>query len=318
MIMKRLFLFISLLAAVAVTGQERIEPVPFGDMEQWVVRYIKESRIIGGKTRVLYAIAPKDTIRKNVAFDYEKSGSPWTVSSAYARVKGIEKASGTVSPERRGKGWCCRLDNKMDSVIAIGLFKVRVMVAGTIFTGVTLEPVTSAEDPYGVVDMGVAFTKRPIAMMLDYKAKVEESDEIAYAQAKPKVTWKKGRDAAEMYIILQRRWEDKDGNLHAKRVATGYERVYHSTDWKNDHRIPIYWGDAITRQSGYKDYMGLNAHVMKARNSKGEMTQVKEEGYSEENPTHMIIVCSSGCYEAFVGHPGNTLWVDNIRLVYKD
>ncbi len=174
MIMKRLFLFISLLAALAVTGQERIEPVPFGDMEQWVVRYIKESRIIGGKTRVLYAIAPTDTIRKNVAFDYEKSGSPWTVSSAYARVKGIEKASGTVSPERRGKGWCCRLDNKMDSVIAIGLFKVRVMVAGTIFTGVTLEPVTSAEDPYGVVDMGVAFTKRPIAMMLDYKAKVEE------------------------------------------------------------------------------------------------------------------------------------------------
>ena len=66
MIMKRLFLFISLFAALAVTGQERIEPVPFGDMEQWVVRYIKESRIIGGKTRVLYAIAPKDTIRKNV------------------------------------------------------------------------------------------------------------------------------------------------------------------------------------------------------------------------------------------------------------
>ncbi len=316
--MKRVSFFVFLFLSLAAVGQERIEPVAFGDMEQWVVRYIKESRIIGGKPRVLYAIAPTDTIRKNVAFDYEKSGSPWTVSSAYARVSGVEKASGSVSPERRGNGWCCRLDNKMDSVIAIGFIKMYVMVAGTIFTGVTLEPVTSADDPYGVVDMGVAFTKRPVAMLLDYKAKVEESDEIVSANASKKITKKQGRDAAEMYIILQRRWEDKDGRLHAKRVATGYERVYHSTPWKNDYRIPIYWGDAITRQSGYKDYMGLNAHVMKSRNSKGKMTLVEEEGYSEEDPTHMVIVCSSGCYEAFVGHPGNTLWVDNIRLVYKE
>lgn len=316
--MKRFFFFIFCLTSLAVYCDERIEPVAYGDMEQWVVRYIKESRIIGGKTRVLYAIAPTDTIRKNVAFDYVKSGSPWTVSSAYAKVSGVEKASGSVSPERRGGGWCCRLDSKMDSVIALGIIKVRVMVAGTIFTGATLEPVTSADDPYGVVDMGVRFTKRPVAMLLDYKAKIDESDEIVYAKASSKVTKKTGRDAAEMYILLQRRWEDKDGKLHAMRVGTGYERVYHSTNWKNDHRIPIYWGDAITRQSGYKDYMGVNGHVFKARNSKGEMTLIKEEGYSEDNPTHMIIVCSSGCYEAFVGHPGNTLWVDNIRLVYKE
>lgn len=316
--MKRFPVLFFLFIALAATGQERIESVPYGDMEQWVVRYIKESRIIGGKTRVLYAIAPTDTIRKNAAFDYDKSGSPWTVSSAYAKVAGVEKASGTVSPERRGDGWCCRLDSKMDSVIAVGFIKVRVMVAGTIFTGATLEPVTSASDPYGVVDMGVRFNKRPVAMLLDYKAKIDESDEIVYAKASSKVTKKKGRDAAEMYILLQRRWEDKDGHLHAMRVATGYDRVYHSTDWKNDYRIPIYWGDEITRQSGYKEYMGLNAHVFKARNSKGEMTQVIEDGYSEEDPTHMIIVCSSGCYEAFVGHPGNTLWVDNVRLVYKE
>jgi len=316
--MKRLFLFVSWFVAVSLSCQERIEPVPFGDMDQWVVRYIKESRIIGGKTRILYAIAPTDTIRKNIAFDYDKSASPWTVSSAYARVAGVEKASGTVSPERRGKGWCCRLDNKMDSVIAIGIIKKYVMVAGTIFTGVTLEPVTSADDPYSVVDMGVPFTKRPVAMMLDYKAKIDESDEIVAANASAKITKRKGRDAATMEVFLQRRWEDKDGNLHAMRVGTGCERVYHSTDWQNDHRIPIYWGDAIERQSGYKEYMGLNMRVMKSRNSKGKMTLIKEEGYSNENPTHIVISCSSGCYEAFVGHPGNTLWVDNIRLVYKD
>ena len=34
---------------------ERIEPVPFGDMEQWTVRYIKESKLLGGQTKVLYS-----------------------------------------------------------------------------------------------------------------------------------------------------------------------------------------------------------------------------------------------------------------------
>lgn len=41
-------------------AQERIEPIPFGDMEQWLVRYIKESRLLGGKTKTLYALAPTD------------------------------------------------------------------------------------------------------------------------------------------------------------------------------------------------------------------------------------------------------------------
>ena len=317
--MKRIGLYLcSIFFALIVTAQERVELLPYGDMEQWAVRYIKESGIIGGKTRILYAIAPTDTIRKNAAFEYGKNGNPWTVSSAYAHVAGIDKASGSVSPAKRGTGWCCRMDSKMDSVIALGIIKKRVMVAGSIFTGITLEPITSADDPYGVIDMGIPFTRRPVAMMLDYKAKIEESDQIVYAKAVAKPTIQKGRDAAEMYIYLQKRWEDKDGKLHALRVGTGYERVYHSTDWKNDHRIPIYYGDAITRQTHYKDYMGLNAHTFKARNSKKEMTLVTEEGYSNEAPTHLVIVCSSGCYEAFVGHPGNTLWVDNIRLVYND
>jgi len=317
--MKRFVFFLfSLCVFSAIHAEERIEMVPFGDMEQWAVRYIKESKIIGGKTRILYAIAPTDTIRRNMAFDYAKSGSPWTVSSAYARVKRVEKASGSVSPERRGNGWCCRLDSKMDSVIAVGFLKLRVLVAGSIFTGVTLEPVTSADDPYSVVDMGVPFTKRPVAMMLDYKAKIEESDEIVQAAAKPKITKKKGRDAAVMSVFLQKRWEDKDGNLHALRVGSGYERVYHSTGWKENHRIPVYWGDQITKRSDYKAYMGAGGQIFMARNSKGKMVLIHEEGYSNDNPTHIIISCSSGCYEAFVGHPGNTLWVDNIRLVYDD
>ena len=52
-----------------VTYAETIEPIPFGDMEQWTVRYIKESKLLGGKTKMLYCVAPTDTIRENGPYE---------------------------------------------------------------------------------------------------------------------------------------------------------------------------------------------------------------------------------------------------------
>ena len=56
-----LFLFF----VASLEAVERVEPVPFGDFETWTVRYIKESKLIGGNMRTLYAIAPTDTIHGN-------------------------------------------------------------------------------------------------------------------------------------------------------------------------------------------------------------------------------------------------------------
>ena len=54
-----------------------------------------------------------------------------------------------------------------------------------------------------------------------------------------------------------------------------------------------------------------------ARNSKGKMVYVEEVGYKADvEPTHMIVQITAGCTAPFVGCPGNTIWVDNIRLVY--
>ena len=41
------------------------EPLPYGDMDEWQVRYIEESKLLGGKVKTLYALAPNDTIREN-------------------------------------------------------------------------------------------------------------------------------------------------------------------------------------------------------------------------------------------------------------
>ena len=72
---------------------ERIEPLPFGDMEHWVVRYIEESKLLGGQTKTLYCLAPTDTIRENQPYIYGQDGNPWSTSNAYANVVGIEKAA---------------------------------------------------------------------------------------------------------------------------------------------------------------------------------------------------------------------------------
>lgn len=316
--MKKTFLITAFLSFGCITlFSQTVEPLPFGDFEHWVVRNFKESAIIGGSKKTIYAVGPTDTINENAVFQYGKNGNPWSISNAYAVVSGIHKASGTVVPEKRGNGYCARMDVKMETVTALGFIDVRVLVNGTIFTGKTIEPIKTAKDPYQNIDFGVPFTRRPKALMFDYKAVV--SDEQWVWQAKGLGRPKKiaGHDECAAFLFLQKRWEDKDGNIHAKRVGTAYER-YTKTQptWVNNHQIPIRYGD-ITKQPGYESYMGLT-NQMRALNSKGKIVPIEEEGWADasETPTHMIIMLSSGIYEAFIGHEGNVFWIDNVKLVY--
>lgn len=297
---------------------ETIEPFPFGDMEQWTVRYIKESKLLGGKTKTLYCVAPTDTLRENTPYEYGKTGSPWSSSNAYANVIGIEKAAGTVYPEpREDGGTCCRLDVSMLDVKVMGMIDLQVIAAGTLFTGRTIEPITSAKDPYNNIDFGVPFTKRPTALIFDYKALISEEDWVWYAKGfgKPKKQ-QNIHDEAEAYVYLQHRWEDEKGHVHAIRVGTGYERITKSQPaWVNDHRLPIHYGD-ITAEPWFEPYMGFNMNMC-TMNSKGKIVRIQEEGWDATlEPTHIVIMLTAGKCEAFVGHDGNVLWVDNVRLAY--
>ena len=57
---------------------------------------------------------------------------------------------------------------------------------------------------------------------------------------------------------------------------------------------------------------------MYARNSRGENVRVEELGWGKPNetPTHIILQFSSSHGGAFIGSPGNTLWIDNVGLLY--
>ena len=53
-------------------------------------------------------------------------------------------------------------------------------------------------------------------------------------------------------------------------------------------------------------------------NSKGKRVPILEEEWGDPDTpvTHAILNITAGSHGAFVGEPGNTLWVDNVRLEY--
>ena len=87
----------------------------------------------------------------------------------------------------------------------------------------------------------------------------------------------------------------------------------------NNAQFEIQYGD-ITKQPGYKSYMGLitGDDTKYCLNSKGKMVPVKEVGWADANetPTHMVLQFDSSYGGAYVGAVGTTLWVDNVRVVY--
>lgn len=314
---KNIFSLLCLLLVATMSQAQRLEPVPYGDMEQWVVRIIKESGIIGGQTRELYCLGKSDTIRVNKAYDYLRSGSPWSSSNAYAKVAGVEKGACTMRPEKReGGGMCCRLDVELQSIKALGVVNVAVIAGGTLFTGRTLEPIRSTDNPNKNIECGVKFNKRPKALVFDYKCNISPEQTMTSTKGGSKPKKIASHDCAKAFILLEHRWEDAEGKIHAIRVGTGMEYFEKTVStWQNGHRMEIHYGD-ITGEPYYKPYMGLKDNQW-AMNSKGKMVNFIEEGWDgTKTPTHMIINFAAGSQEPFVGREGNTMWVDNVMLEY--
>lgn len=299
---------------------QRTEPIPYGDFNSWVTRNIKESRVIGGNVKQVYAVGPTKTIDGDTPYT-NQGGSPWSSSNVMAKVMGITKTSNAVYPDQRSAGnKCAKLCTRMENCKAIGIINIDVMVAGTLFLGQMIEPIKSTSDPYSKMEMGIPFTKRPKALSYDYKLSVPAGGGMVYSSGFGKKKTLSGTDKAEVFIILQRRWEDEDGNIQAKRVGTGRELLGKSTDgWVNGHKLDVHYGD-ITGESFYKPYMNLisEENSYYARNSRGEMVPVHEVGWDSPTatPTHLIIMFSSGSGKPYTGTPGMTLWIDNVALAY--
>ena len=83
--MKKIVSAIILGAACAMFAANGAEPIKFGNFENWVTRNIKESKVIGGKTKQVYEIAPNATINGDQAYR-NQGGSPWPRCAASPRL----------------------------------------------------------------------------------------------------------------------------------------------------------------------------------------------------------------------------------------
>ena len=302
----RLFLtgFVAFFSSLSLMAQPKVEMVPFGDMDQWVDRQIKESGIIGGNTKNVYAIGPTSVVKGDQVYK-NMGGSPWATPNVMAKVAGITKTNTSVFPEKRGDGYCARLDTRMESVKVLGLVNITVLAAGSIFTGSVHEPIKGTKNPQKMLQTGIPFTKKPVALQFDYKVKMSDREKRIRATGFSKITDVPGKDYA-------------DGNVYAKRIGTLVTYYYHSTDWKNNATYEIMYGD-ITSRPEYKPHMmRLQVTENYTVNSKGESVPIHEVGWGDENdePTHLYIQFTSSHGGAYIGSPGNSLWVDNVKLVY--
>lgn len=298
-----------LLSSMNIQAQTT-EKIKYGDFNSWITRNIKESKVLGGKTKKVYAIGPQATLG---SVPYQGSAeSPWATSNVMAKVMGVVKGSNAVYPQpREGHGQCARLCTEIEHCQAVGIINMDVVVAGTIFLGKMLEPIKSTKNPYSKMEMGVPYTHRPAALVFDYKLNIPGNSRL-YSSGFGSKKELPGADKAEALILLQRRWEDKDGHIYAKRVGTGRELLSRSSSgWINAHQVPVHYGNAssvyplISKERSYY-----------ARNHKGEMVPVQEVGWDDPDagPTHLIILLSSGSGAPYTGTIGTEFCIDNVAL----
>lgn len=320
---KALFLAIACmpLSVVLADGDgvtsENVVPFAYGDMDNWIVREIHESGIIGGNTKWLYELGPSDTIVGNTAFR-NMGGSPWATSNVMAKVAGVVKTNTSVFPEKRGDGMCARMETRYESVKVFGLVDIEVIAAGSVFLGTVHEPIKGTKNPQAMLQSGVPFSKKPKALRFDYKVKAAPEKNRVRSTGFSRKSTVAGQDSLAVILLLQKRWEDAEGNVYSKRVGTMVQRYTESTpDWVNDATYPILYGN-ITSKSEYKPYMRIQVEERYTLNSKGKSVPIQEVGWAEpgEAPTHMVLQFTSSHGGAYIGSPGNTFWIDNVELIY--
>ena len=305
------------MAAAGISAQEKVVPLSYGNMDSWTIRKVHESAIIGGNTKTLYEIGPNRTVEGNKPYT-NGGGSPWGTSNVMAKVMGVVKTNNSVYRDKRGSGWCAKLTTHIESVKVMGLMNINVLAAGSIFLGDMKEPITGTKDGPKAMNNGIPFTGRPKAVRFDYSVKAAGTPNRIKQTGFSKKQTVPGRDYAIAVLYLQKRTEDKAGNITAKRVGTMVVKFGKSTGgWVNNATYKIMYGD-IRNTPGYDaSTMGLR-HTDYARNSKGKSVPVKEIGWAgaDTTPTHLMLQFSSSHGGAYIGSVGNTLWVDNVEMVY--
>ena len=314
-------LLAAIFSAANVDAQQSVVDAinKYGTFDSWSMRQIKESGIIGGETATLYEFYGNQEVNFTGKTPFSApDGYIWRTNNVLAIVAGVVKTNNTVYPEQRGNGYCARIETHIEEVKALGVINMDVTCQGAMLVGALPEPITTTKDPMAKVLYGVPFTGCPRAIAMDIKADVRH--EVIRATGFSKLKPMGYPDSAEITVMLQKRWEDENGVVHALRVGTAIWRISEDIpEWRNGYQLKINYGD-ITGEPWYRDYMGLKTDpesAYHALNSHGNNVIIQEDGWAEPGtePTHLIINIISSCGKAFYGGVGNTVWVDNVKVI---
>lgn len=316
--MKQILLLLTLLLTTTTAyPQLRTRTLPYGNMDTWVQRKIKESPIIGGNEKTLYEIGPDTLISGRIPYT-NLGKSPWATSNVMAKVMGIYKTNTSVFPEHHNHGMSTRLETRIEKVKVLGLFNIKVLAAGAIYLGQMDEPVTGMKNAEQNVTSGIPFTARPQALIYDYKYQSSGNPHRIKLTGIGGKTTIKGPDKGIVMLYLQKRHEHPDGKITAERVATLVVLYDHSTgEWKEAERHPLRYGDITNEPNFNPDYEDLHTTGY-TTNSHGKKVEIQETKWAApgQRPTHLILQFASSHGGAYIGSPGNTLWIDNVKLEY--
>lgn len=288
----------------------------YSSLDFWYARKLKESSLLSGKTIELFGLGKVDPKSDFFDITLKDRKSPWGTTNFYTKMV-MDIGNTRVFPEKRADGYCCRLETAIRKVNIAGL-KVDVLIAGTLFLGEMIEPVRGLKDPLKNVNQGVPFNRKPKAVKFDYKYTVGKQRVKAVYSVNPA----EGTDKAEFCLILQKRWEDQNGNVFATRIG-GARRFFTGTvnQWISGSTFPVSYGD-LTRLPEYDaKTMGLipGVNEVYVKNSNGRMVPLVETGWGKPDdvPTHLILYFTSS-YQGvqYIGSTKTVFWVDNIEFVY--
>ena len=206
----------------------------YGTFDKWSRREIKESSVIGGNTKYLYEFyGDYGTTVTNKTPYSSPEGYLWRTNNVLAVVAGVCKTNNTVFPEKRGRGYCARIETHIEDVRAVGIIDISVTCQGALMIGELPEPITGTKNPMAKVFYGVPFTGRPKALRMDIKADV--GHEVVRGTGFSPLKKMGYPDYPEIIVLLQKRWEEPDGSVHALRVGTSIQRIEENIPtWIND------------------------------------------------------------------------------------
>jgi hypothetical protein len=288
----------------------------YSSLDFWYTRKVKESFMLSGKTIDLYGVGIVDPQTDFYNTKLKDPKSPWGTTNIYSKMM-LDVANARVFPEKRGSDYCCRLETAIRKDNIAGL-KVEVLIAGTLFVGELIEPVRGLKDPLKNVNQGIPFNKKPKAVKFDYKYRIGTQCVKATYSADPA----EGTDKAEFCMILQKRWEDQNGNVFATRVGGARQFFTGTVDqWINGATFPVSYGDVTHLPEYDAKTMGLIPSVgeVYVKNSQSKMVPLVEVGWGnpDDVPTHLIFYFTSSFQGIhYQGSPGSVFWVDNIELIY--